>query len=392
MPVSILTVVLVGMGFAAATPLPAVEAAGRSVLQRVDVAAGEDGAVRVALSCQPPPSSFRASRSARAAGTVEVRLDGYRSQAAPEIAAAPGLPAVTVTEEENGSLVEIRAPALDFSEVRLEGGKLVVVLRGPLAAAAGGVDMSYRVGPGDLLAISVFGQDDLSRQVRVVSNGTINFPLVGDLFVAGLTPAAITARLSELLARDYVVNPQVLVGVAEYQSQWVNLIGSVQRPAKYYLKGPTRLIDILSEAGGLTEGAGSEIVITRVEPSGSGPGAIRKITVSAEDLFAGRGSHQDLLLAHGDIVQVPPAPFFYIRGEVGRPGQYALRSETTLQKAISLAGGFSQWADEKDVQIIREAKGEQQKITVNMRKVARGEAPDVKIEPDDIILVTRRIL
>jgi polysaccharide export outer membrane protein len=377
---------------AAGMALPAAEPPARATLQRVEVSAGEDGAVRVALVCQPLPAAFRAGRSASIAGAVEVRLPGYSILEAPEVKTGPGTPTVTVTDEAGDAVVEIRAPALDFSEVRVEDGRLVIVLRGPLPGAPGGSDMSYRVGPGDLLAVSVFGQDDLSRQVRVVSNGTVNFPLVGDVLVAGLTPATIATRLGELLARDYVVNPQVLVGVAEYQSQWVNLIGSVQKPTKYFLKGPTRLIDILSEAGGLTDSAGSEIIINRADTAGGSAGASKKITVSAEALFAGGGEQQDLQVVHGDIIQVPPAPFFYIRGEVVRPGQYALRSETTIQKAISLAGGFSQWADQKEVQIIRDAKGEQRKVLVNMRKVERGETPDVRIEADDIILVTRRIL
>jgi polysaccharide export outer membrane protein len=376
---------------AAVTALPA-KPPGQAVLQRVELVPGEDGALKVSLTCQPLPATFRAARSATAAGAVEIRLPGYAVQGISEIGSAPGLPAVTVTEESGEAVVEIRAPALEFSEVTLEAGRLAVILRRPGAAAPGNPDLAYHVGAGDLLAISVFGQDDLSRQVRVVSNGTINFPLVGDVPVAGLTPAAIATRLGELLAKDYVVNPQVLVGVAEYQSQWVNLIGAVQKPAKYFLQGPTRLIDVLSEAGGLTDSAGSDIIINRKDPSGAPGGSSRRIVVSSDALFSGRGDQQDLHLLHGDIVQVPPAPFFYIRGEVARPGQYALRSETTIQKAISLAGGFSQWADEKEVQIIREAGGEKTNVVVNMRKVGRGEAPDVKLEPDDVILVSRRIL
>jgi polysaccharide export outer membrane protein len=259
-------------------------------------------------------------------------------------------------------------------------------------AAAGASDDGYRVGVGDLLAIAVFGHEDLSKSVRVSASGTINFPLLGDVLVSGMTPAEIVRRLTDMLGKDYVVNPQLLVGVSEYQSQPVNVIGEVHKPGKYFLRGPTRIIDILSEAEGLSENAGSEIIVTRYERGAVGGGASRQIRISTDALFAANNEAVNIPLAAGDMVRVQAAPFFYIRGEVGRPGQYPVRTETTIQKAISLAGGFTLWADQKGVQVIRQEGGQSKKVVLNMRKIAKGEAPDLKIEPEDVIVVARRIL
>jgi len=369
---------------------------------------GQDGTLQLVFVCRPAPPLYTLEHGTTSGGMLVLSLPGYRSRVPADVAAGAGAAALRLTEDTDGVRAEYPLETLEVLEVRAAEPGLVIVLgprrssgEGAAHTAAGSVspqnwagDNSYRVGPGDLLAISVFGQDDLSKSVRVISNGTINFPLVGDVLTAGLTPAEIATRLTELLARDFVVNPQVLVGVSEYQSQSVNVIGEVRRPAKYYLKGPTRLIDILSEAGGLADTAGSEVLVVRSEPGAGGQKKTRQMRISLEDLFAARDNNDDrnVALVAGDVVHVQQARFFYIRGEVGRAGQYALRPETTIQKAISLAGGLSQWADEKDVQLIREIPGEKRKLVINLRKIEKGLAPDIKIEADDIILVNRRLL
>ena len=380
-----------------------------ALLERAEVVKGQDGKLQLVFVCRPAPPSYSLKRSTAPGETLILTLPGYRSRVPADVAVDAGTPVLRLTEDPDGVRAEYPAAGVEVLEVRAGESGLIVVLGqyvdrimsataadlGHSPPPAWGRDVSYRVGPGDLLAISVFGQDDLSKSVRVVSNGTINFPLVGDLVAAGLTPAEIGARLTEMLARDYVVNPQVLVGVSEYQSQSVNVIGEVRRPGKYFLKGPTHLIDILSEAGGLADTAGSEVMVVRSEPGGpGGDKKTRQMRISLEDLFGAKDNNDDrnISLVTGDVVHVQQSRFFYIRGEVGRPGQYALRPETTIQKAISLAGGFSQWADEKDVQLIREGSGEKRNLVVNLRKIEKGLAPDIKIEAEDIILVSRRIL
>lgn len=392
-------VTLLGMAISLCGASPE-SAAGQPLLEMVQARATGESRLEVRIVCRPLPASYRVEQVGGEETGIVAFLPGYRSELPAELTLMDGKIRLRVEQNGEGTRLEIPATGLDLEGVELDDQGLRFSFRMISATNRGpgsgpppsGPSSSYRVGPGDLISVSVFGHEDLSKDVRVSANGTINFPLLGDMPVAGHTPAEIVALLAESLGRDYVVNPQVFVGVAEYQSQPVNVIGEVQKSGKYFLKGPTTLIDILSEAGGLTDKAGSEIVITRHASEGRRDGGLEQVRVSTETVFEVHDGTQNILLRAGDVVNVPQAPVFYIRGEVNRPGQYPLRADTTIQKAISLAGGFSQWADEKDVLVIRERAGNRKKLNLNLKKISKGENPDVKIEPEDIIVVSRRLL
>ena len=107
------------------------------------------------------------------------------------------------------------------------------------------------MGPEDLLAIEVYGQDKLSRTLRVSGQGDITMPLVGVVKVAGLTPQEIEKRLEELYDAQFLVNPQITVTVKEFRYQRVSVTGAVAKPGTYELIGPRTLLEVLSLAGGL---------------------------------------------------------------------------------------------------------------------------------------------
>ena len=136
---------------------------------------------------------------------------------------------------------------------------------------ARGAAQEYRVGPKDVLKVTVWGHDDLSRLVVVGADGTFQFPLVGDVRVAGLTPGGIEGLLRDLLGKDYLVNPQVSVSVQEYRSQRVFVLGEVEKPGTYAMTGLTTLLDALSQAGGPGKNAGRQVVVVRA-PIIRGPG------------------------------------------------------------------------------------------------------------------------
>ena len=108
----------------------------------------------------------------------------------------------------------------------------------------------YKVGPEDLLAIEIFGQDKLNRELRVNGQGEITMPLVGVVKVAGLTPQEIEKRLEELYDAQFLVNPQITVVVKEFRHQRVAVTGAVAKPGTYELIGPRTLLEVLSLAGG----------------------------------------------------------------------------------------------------------------------------------------------
>src|SRR5713226_2598053 len=122
---------------------------------------------------------------------------------------------------------------------------MVTMLLAPFAAAD-----ELTIGPRDILTITVWGQTDLSHEYVVEPDGFVPFPLVDRVKAAGLTPKELAAQLTDLLGKDYLVNPQIIVNVKEYLSQKVQVLGAAERPGVYHLTGPTTLLEILSRAGG----------------------------------------------------------------------------------------------------------------------------------------------
>ena len=111
----------------------------------------------------------------------------------------------------------------------------------------------YRVGIGDVIDVAVFQGDEISGEFPVESSGAITYPLLGTVFVAGMTVPEVTNLLEKLLEKDYYVDVQLQVEVENYHSKPVTVLGEVARPGTYYLEGQTSLHKILAEAGGLIE-------------------------------------------------------------------------------------------------------------------------------------------
>jgi polysaccharide export outer membrane protein len=247
---------------------------------------------------------------------------------------------------------------------------LAVVMFSVGVAAAQSAGNDYRIGPKDVLKVTVWGHDDLSRSVSVSTDGTVIFPLVGEVRAAGLTASQLEERLRALLGRDYLVDPQVSVAVQEYRSQRVFVFGEVVRPGIYMLSGQSTLLDILSQAGGPSATAGREVVVVRL-PRSEGPavpGAAGSETfrVSLRKLLAG-GPTENLAIQDGDSVYVPKATAFFVLGEVLRQGSYVIDKDTSALEAITLAGGFTDRAAPAGARILRKMPdGSQQTIDVNL--------------------------
>ena len=162
----------------------------------------------------------------------------------------------------------------------------------------------YLVGAGDKLEIAVFGHPDLSRTIEVRVDGAIDFPLIGDLTVAGKGLPQIGKELTRSLGKDYVVDPQVSVNVREYGSQWVTVIGEIRTPGRHLLRPNMRLIDLLAEGGGLTPFANrKQIEILRSERNN----LRHKLVVNLKTIEDGKMA--DFRLMAGDVVMVPRRTF-----------------------------------------------------------------------------------
>jgi polysaccharide export outer membrane protein len=263
----------------------------------------------------------------------------------------------------------------------------------PQAAPPPVASAEYEVGPGDVLEVNVFGNDDLSRMPTVQTNGAISLPLLGEVQVAGLTVGEVQRKITNLLAKDYLVNPQVEVKVREYQSQFVSVVGEVNSPGRKPIRGRMRLIDVLIEAGSFKPSASGQVMITRVD----GEFASGQKTMTVRISSSASPTPQDLVnlelpLKNGDIITALPKAFVTVDGEVNKPGRYAIESDLTVTGAVSLAGGLTRFGSNGlKVRRIDPQTGKVTVFEVDLKDVRNGKKPDVPLLPNDVISVGRRV-
>ncbi|MFQ5722794.1 MAG: polysaccharide biosynthesis/export family protein [Candidatus Aminicenantales bacterium] len=250
----------------------------------------------------------------------------------------------------------------------------------------------YRIGPKDLLEISVFGLDELNKTVRVSEDGKITLPLLGEVEVEGLTKGEVERKLSQLLEERYLQNPQVTIFIREYQSKRVSVLGAVKNPGPYELLGRQTLLQIISEAGGLTPDAGNEIIVLRLQPDGTST----SLKISIDDLILKGDAKLNIPLQPNDIINIPidKIVHIYVFGQVRNPGALEIKRSNipTLLRAIAQAGGFSERASKGGVIIKRIGEdGKEKKIKVNVKDIIKGKRKDIPLKENDVIYVPETI-
>jgi polysaccharide biosynthesis/export protein len=308
---------------------------------------------------------------------------------------------------------------------------------------------SYKVGVGDVLEFSVFEVPELNLKARVRPSGDVALPLIGSVTAVGKTEAQIQEDVRTKLLK-FVYTPQVQVFIAEYQANKVWVIGEIHKPGAYPLiRDNYSLIELLAEAGGRTEKAGSLVVLI---PQSAAATAVQTETPGAEKLAAPPQPTADtptqtetsnaekpaplpqttaataalteaseaekrarLAQAHnqngieiyfddlvgsvnkpplsvplrpGDAIVVPEAGMVQVDGEVNKPGSYPLASRMTLLGAIASATGLNYSADVKKVEVVRElGAGQKALITVDLEKIALREGTDIRLRDGDVVRV-----
>ena len=253
----------------------------------------------------------------------------------------------------------------------------------PSPAAAG----NYVVGPEDLLDVQVFGEDDLTRQVRVNGEGEIVLPLVGALKVAGLTPKAIEQRLMQAYGTNYLRNPQITLSVKEYRHQRVSVTGAVDKPGYYEIIGPRKLLEILAMAGGPQDKgpsarAGDTVNITRQQ------GSPQTLIIDLKRLEVQMDPELNVTVNSGDVVHVPFAGNAYVLGGVRSPGCIPVRDNLTLSQALAVVGGTDPVLASSQVKIMRlDAQRNPVTITAHLGKVMSRQEEDVPLKENDVVVV-----
>jgi polysaccharide biosynthesis/export protein len=241
----------------------------------------------------------------------------------------------------------------------------------------------YIVGPEDVVDIQVWGNDDMHRTVEISREGAFTFPFIDKVHAAGLSVAELEKLIRQKLSEGYFTNPQVTVTISKYKSQKVVVLGEVFKPGSYIIKGRTHILEIISEAGGLTGKAGRIVTITKngfpqAVPSDShSPQAQTSLTVDLDQL-AGGNTDAKYLVEDGDSIYIAKAHRIFITGEVNRPGEYTWDKGLTVNQAISLAGGPTKRGAIGRTKINRIENGAELKLKPKMND---------QVIPDDIIEV-----
>jgi len=245
----------------------------------------------------------------------------------------------------------------------------------------------YRIGAKDLLEIAVFELRELNQTVRVTEDGSITLSLLGKVEVAGLTAQELEKKLATLLDQQFTKGAHVTVFIKEYQK--VSVIGAVGRPGIYELVGPTTLLQVIAQAGGLTAQAMNELYIYRQEKDGSQT----RIIIRLEDLIINGNQDLNIGLKPKDVVSIPLDQLHnvFVYGEVRRAGAvpYLSSKKITLLQAIAQAGGTTEWAKKTRVMIKRRDKktGNEIKIYVNLKNMIINKIADIFLEEGDVVIV-----
>ena len=254
------------------------------------------------------------------------------------------------------------------------------------AAKTASPSATIKIGPGDLLEITVFDVPEMTQQVRVGADGKVELELIGNTALAGLTAQEAAKTIArELRDQKFLLHPQVNVMVKEFASQGVSVMGEVQHPGVYQVLGPRSVIDVISMAGGLTNVADTRITVKRRS------GTEDKVTVKLKTDDPDTSLSNDVEIYPGDLVLVPRAGIVYVLGDVNKPGGFVMQDsgKISLLQALAQAGGPNKTASlSKSVLLRKRAQGQGYvPHPLDVSKIERGQGEDLELGPNDILFI-----
>jgi polysaccharide biosynthesis/export protein len=254
---------------------------------------------------------------------------------------------------------------------------LVWAQQSPAAAAA---NAQYRLAAGDVIRISVYQSADLTLETRLTEAGTISYPLLGSVALAGLTVSEAEKRIADgLRTGNFVKQPQVSVAVQQVRGNQVSVLGQVGKPGRYPLEtGNVQLTDMIATAGGVVPGGADQVVVV-----GTRNGQPYRAEIDLPSVFGAGRRANDLTLQNGDVIWVERAPMIYMYGEVQKPGSLRLERGMTVMQALAASGGLTQRGTERGLRVHRrDAEGKVRIIEPAMTD---------KLLPEDIIYIRESV-
>lgn len=259
---------------------------------------------------------------------------------------------------------------------------IMALFMGAWLHTASAAEANYLLGAGDVLKITVYNNPDLSLETRITENGMINFPLIGEVQVGGVSHSAAEKKIAGLLeSGGFVKKPQVNILVMQFQSKLVSVLGSVYKPGRFSLDRATNLADLLALAGGATPD-GSDLV-TIVSKSG-------KTEYDLHNIIGKGDGSQNVAISGGEIVYVH-ARDVSVMGQVNRPGKYSIVGGVrTIADFLSVAGGINpNGSDTVTVSTLRDGKINRIEVDVDNLFRGKNDMADMELMRGDSIYVPR---
>jgi polysaccharide export outer membrane protein len=236
---------------------------------------------------------------------------------------------------------------------------------------------------GDIVEVQVFDAPEYSISMPVSPAGEIAIPYAGLFHIEGMTSIEAAKAIRQLFEEQQILrDPRVIVTTQQFGYS-VTVMGEVRSPGIYPLAGRKRLVDMLTEAGGVTDRAGHVIEIFAA-------GSMKDPQTVLWDPTLRENNNAELQLKTGETVLVSRCGVVYVGGNVGRPGAYPLcdSNHTTLSEVIALAQGAKPSSYSQRTLLLRTSgSGTRVVQTVKLEDVLRGRKMDITMQPDDILFV-----
>lgn len=244
--------------------------------------------------------------------------------------------------------------------------------------------------PGDIVEVQIFDAPEYSLRMPVSSAGQIAIPYAGLFRIEGMTSIEAAKAIARLFVQEQILrDPRVIVTTQQFGYS-VTVMGEVKSPGIYALAGKKRLVDMLTEAGGITDRAGHVIEIF---PAGS----MKNPTTVLWDPTLRENDNAELEIKTGQTILVSRCGVVYVGGNVNRPGAYPIcdSNHTTLSQVIALAQGTkpNSYAD-RTLLLRNTGTGASTRVVqkVKLEEVLRGRTVDITMQPDDILFIPPSIL
>lgn len=252
-----------------------------------------------------------------------------------------------------------------------------------------------KIGPYDLIGITVYDAPELTRSVRVDAGGDLRLPMVKQhIKAAGLDPAELEKVIATVLIQENVlVDPIVTVSVVEYLSRSITVAGAVRNQVTFQATGTVTLLEAITRAGGLTENAGSEILVSH-PPSISDEKSITLTErIPARALLRADDPASNYLLKAGDTVRIPEAGRFFVVGNVKHPGMFSITdgSESSILKALALSDGLDSYSGRTAYIYRIDGSGRKNEIPIEVKKILARKSPDVPLYANDMLYIPNSI-